>query len=413
MPVRKETSEVLKTSEVWGTSEVLGRGRRVVYINATGYWAGAEAMLLDLATHLNPAQWRPLVLLPFAGPFSQALTQAGVAWRVWPLAAPRTRQDLRSGRALLRLGLRLPPSVVRLAAWLRQEQAALVHTNSSAALDGALAARLAGVPHVWHARERLPLGAPLRSLWCQAMLSLAAAVVVNSRAVRSQWGSRAADPRLHVVPDGLDLSTFAPRRAAAEVRVELGLGDGPVVGMVARIAPIKGQAIFLDAAARLCADFPAARFVLVGGALPAYEPLRQALFAQANAGPLAGRVIFTGEVPRAQAPELMQVFDVLAAPTTTMEGFGLVVLEGMALGLPVVATLGGPEDLIVEGETGCLVPAGDAAALANALARLLRDPAHARRLGRAGHARAASQFTLAQHVQRIETIYTVVTGQNS
>ena len=143
------------------------------------------------------------------------------------------------------------------------------------------------------------------------------------------------------------------------------------------------------------------------------QPLRQALFAQANAGPLAGRVIFTGEVPRAQAPELMQVFDVLAAPTTTMEGFGLVVLEGMALGLPVVATLGGPEDLIVEGETGCLVPAGDAAALANALARLLRDPAHARRLGRAGHARAASQFTLAQHVQRIEAIYTAITNLNS
>ncbi len=409
MPLGKETSEVPQTSEVLKTSDVLSRGRRVVFINATGYWAGAEAMLLDLATHLDPAQWRPLVLLPFVGPFSSALTQAGVAWRVWPLAAPRTRQDLRSGRALLRLGLRLPPSVVRLAAWLRREQTALVHTNSSAALDGALAARLAGAPHVWHVRERLPLGAPLRSLWCRAMLGLSAAVVVNSRAVRAQWGSRAADLRLHVVPDGLDLSTFTPRRAAAEVRAELGLGDGPVVGMVARIAPIKGQAIFLDAAARLCADFPAARFVLVGGALPAYEPLRQALFAQANAGPLAGRVIFTGEVPRAQAPEIMQIFDVLAAPTTTMEGFGLVVLEGMALGLPVVATLGGPEDLIVEGETGCLVPAGDAAALANALARLLRDPAHARRLGKAGQARAASEFTLAQHVQRIAAIYTAVT----
>ena len=407
MSVGEETSEVLKSSEV------SSRGRRVVFINATGYWAGAEAMLLDLATHLDPAQWRPLVLLPFVGPFSRALTQAGVAWRVWPLAAPRTRQDLQSGRTLTRLGLRLPLSAVRLAAWLRREQTALVHTNSSAALDGALAARLAGAPHVWHVRERLPLGAALRGLWCRAMLSLSTAVVVNSRAVRSQWGARAADPRLHIVPDGLDLSTFAPRRAAAAVRAELGLGDGPVVGMVARINPIKGQAIFLDAAARLCADFPAARFVLVGGALAAYEPLRQALFAQANAGPLAGRVIFTGEVPRAQAPELMQVFDVLAVPTITMEGFGLVVLEGMATGLPVVATLGGPEDLIVEGETGCLVPAGDAAALANALARLLCDPAHAQRLGKAGRARAASQFTLAQHVQRIEAIYTAVTEHNS
>ena len=158
--------------------------------------------------------------------------------------------------------------------------------------------------------------------------------------------------------------------------------------------------------------WPTARFVLVGGALPAYEPLRQALLAQVNAGPLAGRVTFTDEVPRAQVPEIMQVFDVLAVPTTTMEGFGLVVLEGMALGLPVVATLGGPEELIVEGETGYLVAPGSAAALAAAVARLLRDPVHAQRLGKAGRARAASQFTLAQHVQRIEAIYTAMTSLN-
>ena len=278
----------------------------------------------------------------------------------------------------------MPPRVGRRAAWRRQERAARGHPNGGGALDGARAARRAGVPHVWHVRERLPLGNRLRGLLCRAMLSLSAAVVTNSQAVRGQWGRRAGDPRLHVVPDGLALTAFVPRRAAVEVRAELGLGAGPVVGMVGRIAPIKGQAVFLDAAARLSAQWPTARFVLVGGALPAYEPLRQALLAQVNAGPLAGRVTFIDEVPRAQVPEIMQVFDVLAVPTTTMEGFGLVVLEGMALGLPVVATLGGPEELIVEGETGYLVAPGSAAALAAAVARLLRDPVHAQRLGKAG-----------------------------
>lgn len=385
-----------------------GAGRRVVFVNATGYWAGAEVMLLDLATRLAVRGWRPLVLLPFAGPFSQALTQADVPWRVWPLAAPRTRQDLRSPRALAGLGWRLPGSAVRLAAWLRQEGAALVHTNSSAALDGALAARLAGLPHVWHVRERLPVASPLRSLLCRVMLGLSAAVIANSRAVAGQWGRARADARLHVAADGLDMAAFTPRRGVDEVRAALGLGAGPVIGMVGRIAPIKGQVVFLEAAERLCAQWPAAVFVLVGGALPVYEPLRQALLARAGAGPLAGRVIFTGETPRAQAPDIMQTFDVLVAPTTTMEGFGLTVLEGMALGLPVVATPGGPEDLIVAGETGYLTPPGDAAALAAALARLLDNPALARRLGEAGRRRAAAQFTLAQHVQRIEAVYAAV-----
>lgn len=257
--------------------------RRIVFCDATGYWAGAEAMLLDLAAHLDPARWQPLILLPFAGPFSQALTQAGLSWRSWPLATPHTRQDLRSPLALLRLGVRLLPSALRLAAQLRQMRAAILHTNSSAVLDGALAARLAGVPHVWHVRERVPLGAPLRTLWCRLILGLSAAVVVNSRAVRRQWDGRAGASRLHIIADGLDGEAFRPQASPAAVRAALGLErDVPVIGMTGRIAPIKGQAIFLQAAAQLSAAFPQARFLLVGGALPAYEPLRQALLAQAT-----------------------------------------------------------------------------------------------------------------------------------
>lgn len=92
-----------------------------------------------------------------------------------------------------------------------------------------------------------------------------------------------------------------------------------------------------------------------------------------------------------------------------MEGFGLAVLEGMALARPVVATLGGPEDLIVDGETGFLIPPGDAPALTAALTRLLANPDQARRMGVAGQQRAQAQFSLAQHVQRLQTLYAALT----
>ncbi len=384
--------------------------RRVLFVSATGYYAGAEVMLLELVTHLDRRRWQPLVVLPFAGPLSAALDDAAVPWRVWSLAAPRTRQALSSPVAMARLGARLPVSALSLARWLRDQDVALVHTNSSAVADGALAARLAGVPHVWHARERLPLGGRARTAWGRLMLSLADRVICISRAVQAQVPAWRGHARVVVVPDGFDPQTLVAQRSVDAVRRALGVGDAPLVGMVGRISPIKGHQVFLDAAARLVPAWPQVRFVVVGGALPAYEPLQAALHAQADAPVLAGRVIFTGELPRAGVIDLVQAFDVLVMPTVTMEGFGLVALEAMALGVPVVATHGGPDDFIRDGETGRLVPAGRADALAAAVDSLLASPAAARQLGQSGRTFVTQALTLAAHVARIEAVYDAVLG---
>lgn len=382
--------------------------RRILFVSATGYHAGAEVMLLELVTHLDQRRWQPRVVLPFEGPLSATLDQAGVSWRVWPLAAPRTRQSLNSPVALAGLVGRLPGSVVALARWLRAENIALVHTNSSAVADGALAARLAGVPHVWHVRERLPLGGRARSAWGRLMVGLSDRVICISRAVQAQVRRWQNHPRVVVVPDGVDVKTLVPQRPAAAVRTALGVGEAPLIGMVGRISPIKGHQVFLDAAARLAPVWPQARFVIVGGALPAYAPLHAALRAQAAAEPLAGRVIFTGELARSGVIDTVQALDVLVMPTVTMEGFGLVALEAMALGVPVVATHGGPDDFITDGETGHLIAAGRVDALTVAVTDLLADPVAAHRLGRAGQARVQREFSLDAHVARIVSVYDTV-----
>lgn len=382
--------------------------RRILFVSATGYHAGAEVMLLELVTHLDQRRWQPRVVLPFAGPLSATLDRAGVAWRVWPLAAPRTRQSLTSPVALAGLASRLPGSVVALARWLRAERIALVHTNSSAVADGALAARLAGVPHVWHVRERLPLGGRARSAWGRLMVGLSDRVICISRAVQAQVRRWQNHPRVVVVPDGVDVKTLVPQRPAAAVRTALGVGEAPLIGMVGRISPIKGHQVFLDAASRLALVWPQARFVIVGGALPAYAPLQAALQAQAAAEPLANRVIFTGELPRSEVIDTVQALDVLVMPTVTMEGFGLVALEAMALGVPVVATHGGPDDFITDRETGRLIAAGRVDALTVAVTDLLADPVAAHRLGRAGQARVQREFSLDAHVARIVSVYDTV-----
>lgn len=382
--------------------------RRVLFVSATGYFAGAEVMLLELLTHLDRQNWQPLVVLPFAGPLSAALDGAGIPWQVWSLAAPHTRQALASPAAVARLGGRLPFSAGALARWLRSQDVSLVHTNSSAVLDGALAARLARVPHVWHVRERLPLGRRAGAAWGRLVVGLADRVICISRAVQAQTGVWRNHPRVVIVPDGFDPQALVPRRSAVEMRAELGVGNAPTVGMVGRISPIKGHQVFLDAAAQLAVAWPEVRFVIVGGALPAYAPLHAALQAQAATGPLAGRVIFTGERPRVGVIDLMPALDVLVMPTVTMEGFGLVALEAMALGVPVVATHGGPDDFVTDGVTGCLIPAGHADALAAAVSGLLADPARARQLAQAGQKHVRQTLTLAAHVARVVEVYDAV-----
>ncbi len=385
----------------------------MLFVNASGHFAGAEAMLVDLTANLDRKRWDPLVLVPFAGRLAEALSRAGVEVQVQPLAVLANRRQLRSPAALGRLAGALPCSALRLARLARRRGAALVHSNSSALLDGALAARLAGIPHVWHVRETIPQSPLFRALFGRAALGLSSSVLCISRAVRAQFGRLADDPRLRIVHDGLDTRRFVATRPREEVRRSLGLDGAPAVGMVTRITPRKGQAAFLDAARLLSRAFPTLRFVLVGGALPAYEPLRAQLHALAGEPPLAGRVVFLDEQPRHAIADLIQALDVLVVPTVDMEPFGLVLLEAMALGVPVVATRGGPDDVVLEGETGWLVPPADPGAIAGAVARLLRDPIVARRFGRAGRLRVRTQFAIERHVAEVEAVYRLVTGVSS
>src|SRR5213078_762420 len=142
---------------------------------------------------------------------------------------------------------------------------------------------------------------------------------------------------------------------------------------------------------------------LVGEDLEGGGAFRTELEREAEREGAAGRVLFTGY--REDAPALIARFDVLALPST-IEGLPLVILEAMARGRPVVATpVGGTPELVVDGETGLLVPPRDPAALAAALQRVLEDRDLADRLGEAGRRRVSERFTLEGMTRRMLELY--------
>jgi glycosyltransferase involved in cell wall biosynthesis len=206
--------------------------------------------------------------------------------------------------------------------------------------------------------------------------------------------------KIRVIPLGLDLEPFlASAKHSGALRRTLGMNDwDPLVGIVGRIFPIKNHRLFLEAAARVAAELEGVRFLIVGDGV-----LRSAMEDYARALDIAHRVVFTGW--RRDLPAIYPDLDVLVVSSDN-EGTPVSAIEAMAAGCPVVATrVGGLPDLIEDGETGCLVPPRDPAALAAGILRLLCDRATAHRMGEAAQVVVAERFAVKRLCRDVEALY--------
>jgi glycosyltransferase involved in cell wall biosynthesis len=213
-------------------------------------------------------------------------------------------------------------------------------------------------------------------------------------------------PRLHVVPNGVDLTRFKPsRRARAQARLELGIpGDAWVVGTVGRLSPEKAQGLLVDAMAAQLGD--RRQLVLVGDG-----PERAALTARIAATGKARHIHMTGA--RSDVQNMLAAFDAFALTSRT-EGLPLVLLEAMAMGLPVVSTaVGGIPDLVEHRVTGFLLPSGDVARLSRQLAMLANDYTLSRQVGEAGRRQVLARYSLDRMANEYEALYTSLVRQRA
>ena len=228
-------------------------------------------------------------------------------------------------------------------------------------------------------------------------------VLCNSEAGRTaheRLGYR--PPRWQVVPNGLDLDSFRPRRdERGAVRAELGLSeDDYVVGMCARVDPMKDHDTFVKAAAIFADTAPEARFVLIGAGSDEAGSVLDRAIAMSGIG---DRFVRLGR--RRDVGRLHAALDIAALSSAFGEGFPNVLAEAMACGVPCVATDVGDSASIV-GDTGLIVPPGDAQALATALDALrCEGPDGRARRGAAARERVASQFTLATMIEAYGALY--------
>ena len=390
----------------------------ILFFDHTASLGGGEIALLNLVQGLDRSRFRPLVVLGEAGALSQKLEAAGVEIRVFPIArdVAETRKDALGAGSLLRLRA-IAQSVAyarRLARLIRQENAALVHTNSlKADIIGGVAARLARVPLIWHVRDRIEtdyLPRPIVRLFRALCAILPDYVIANSNATLQTLRLPARRPaatvysgvshsRSEVVHDGVGV--------LPDIYTVRETGKPPVIGIVGRISPWKGQHIFVQMAAAVHARYPHAHFQICGAALFGEAAYEAEVRAQVQQAGLADCLEFLGF--RADVFTVIQNMDILVHASTTGEPFGQVIIEGMSACKPVVATRGGGVPEIVEdGVTGRLVPMNDAPAMTQAVLDILADPETARAMGIAGYQRVQDHFTIERAVRQVETIYTEI-----
>lgn len=229
--------------------------------------------------------------------------------------------------------------------------------------------------------------------------------VYSSSAYTRDWcvAHYGLTPRTPVLHLGVDTTLFSPGTAVGEGEDWRGEGGRPTILFVGRVAPSKGVEVLLDAALRVAASWPGLRLRLVGRGEPG---LLGSLAARARAAGFPRLLELPGAVSRASLSEEYRAADVFAAPSFFEGGPGLVYLEAMACGLPVVAGGGsGVDQVVVDGSAGLLVPPGDVDAVAFALERLLGDQRWRRDMGRRAREWVACEADTTVCVRRLERLY--------
>jgi glycosyltransferase involved in cell wall biosynthesis len=372
--------------------------------------AQAEISVLVLIDHLALGGAELLL-----GQFARAAPSAGIRVSVASLRErdgnPAAAQLRAAGVDPVNLEIRPrlgPRSLLQVRRHIGRVRPDLVHTHlGTADTLGSIAGRSLGVPVVSsiHAAAReAGVGTRARlTVHALARRHGAARIVAVSEGARRAYVERgwAGPERVVTIHNGVDVSPEPG--AGALVRAELGLApDDLVVGMVSALRPEKGHDIGIAAVRSLIPRFPNLRLLIAGSGGARPEIARLA----AEAGDV---VLMSG--PRRDVMRVFDAVDVCLHPSRA-DAFPTSLLEAMAASVPVVTTaVGGIPEIVVDGRTALVVPPPPSpAAVADALARLLADPARRRRLGAAGRERYEEQFTARPWIRRIRALYEEVLG---
>jgi L-malate glycosyltransferase len=383
--------------------------QKILFVNHTGMVSGAERVLLSILDHLDRTRFEAIVSCPADCPLAQLIEERGIRVAALPLLQARFTWNpllfvkyLRSYFQAIRK-FRQSPEL---------KSADILHANSvRAGLLTSFAAWGTGIPVIWHVHDtmkRHPISTVIRGVaWLLSPLS----VIAVSRSTESRFRGlmlRFAKQRIPsvVVYNAVDTDRFCPSPAQRErTRSALQLRDEQFVfATIGQLTPRKGQLGTIRAFHRLSQRIAGVRLLIVGTAIFEHDhKYFELLKKEVDKLGLRENIFFLGH--RSDVNGVLAASDAIVV-NSRQEPFGLIALEGLAAGKPVVAaSVDGIPELMKHEETGLLIPKGDEQALADAMHRLITDSELYEKLSSQGRIHVSTHFTCAGYTRQLERFY--------
>ena len=377
-----------------------------VEVNEDHTVGGSHQAQYDLVTRLDPDRWKPLVLFYQDNVFAERLRAEG--HDVFVFDELRAKElAIRHTRGRLRKWIDFAAAVVRRVRFLRQERVDLVHLNNTPVLgwsDWLPAARLLGIPCI---TSIMAIPEPVASRLKRRIMSSFDRYLPDSHFIVDMWAMWGLPAeRMQVIHHGVDIEALRGKvgRSPDSIRRELEVPpERLLVAMVGNIRPWKGQHVVLKALSILPSSVRSHLYVVFAGATaPQHQAYEDELLDTVERLGLRDCVRFLGE--RRDVPEIFNAADIAVHSSVEPEPFGIVILEALALGTPVIAAAAGGPSEILTPQCGLTFHTRHPDRLAEHLTTLVNDPELRRRLGRAAVGRS-DQFALERNVREHEAVY--------
>jgi glycosyltransferase involved in cell wall biosynthesis len=382
---------------------------KILYVNHVGHISGAERVLMNLLSRLDRKKFEPIVTAPADGTFLTEITTRG--FKMYPINTPlliRSKNPFR----LIKYIPDFWKTTAQLKTIIKQEKIDLIHANSfTAMLYSNSAVKSTGKPIIWHMHDIITPRWFNRRFITYAGRG-ATKIVAVSNAVKSrliELGVPAEkcitlyngmDCSIPVTPDATSIAEI--ERIRKELQIPQ---DAIVISMFGQIAQWKGQAIFIQAAAKLVEQYPQLRFLIIGDIIhnreQKYKRDIEQLITQLH---LSSPIIFTGF--RRDVPNLMRMSDIIVHCSVMPDPLPTVILEAMVSKKPVIAArVGGVPEIVQDGLTGLLFTSQKTDELVNAMRQLVVSKELRQIMGNAGRNRVEQFFNINQNIEIVQTIY--------
>jgi glycosyltransferase involved in cell wall biosynthesis len=369
---------------------------KILYVHGIEAIGGAERDLIALLKGLDRQKWEPHVVCPGTGPFREQL---------YAIAVPTHALNLPPWRKTFALFQR-GSAVRRLGALVDQLDPAMIHVNDiwwvPHTVKAVAGCRASSVPIVAHVRQEIEPAKVRR----YGLDRVEAVIAISRQVEQSLIAGGVSASHVRTVYSGIDLSGKSLAQDRGAIRSMIGVtNESVLLGTIANLFPRKGYEVMLRALPAIVRAVPTVHYMMVGSDDHDYAARLKGL---AHELKIADRVHIVGFQDPVQP--FLASLDLYVHPAL-MEGFGIAVVEAMAMGKAVVATTtGGLPEVVGQGETGLLVPPGDVESLAAAVVSLLKDEVRREQMGRSGRARAKERFSLDASVAQVEQLYGEVLG---